>query len=709
MATNSASNPPSPNAGVYAPLGPNQARLIEILPSDDDDQPVSCLLRTAELTPDLHYAALSYVWGDPKVTRDILINGHILPVTTNLACALWYFRKGGFPNNELTGKIRFLWVDALCINQEDTAERSHQVTLMGTIYRNASSVLSWLEDPELGHINTVFPLIRGLPSKMESIAQSWDKDAWERDKDGCLTATRRAGLEWLLSEPEKMRPFMKLSKCTYWTRIWIVREMALAKIPIIHWFICGHDSVNFTQLALFDAWILFIFKAEFELALDIFTVGSRMVWRLVHLAVQDLIANTLFELEAIETFMEIDGRDKLVDRIVRGDPLFSLAHLLEGPGHADLSRSTCLFDKVQVAGIRTFATDPRDMVYSVLDLSYTDIVPDYTKSVREVYLNVVGNEATRLAGSYLQLSGRAYNIENEHNLPSWLPDFTNQATCAYISITYRPKLLKGFKLLEGIKFREPEIVNQETLRIQGAALDSIKHVKRIPGYCKDHDKMIYQLCVDYLVDWMVPNEAARGEYGVGSWLCRLNRPLEKLLAALRWDAPDDDEVSHFRCFCGPRMPVYTWEFMIFLLTGSNILSEGEMKDAKRRLELPSVIPLEKFMAHCLVDLEKVTSKDEDNNEGHWNFWYRGITPDMLLFQTYGGRLGVGPNGLKPGDTVCVVDRAPSPIVLRKDDLSENESSPLVHMGACFVVGLLDEKPAEMVKRGELEIETFEIH
>ncbi|KAI1660251.1 hypothetical protein F4813DRAFT_351430 [Daldinia decipiens] len=82
---------------------------------------------------------------------------------------------------------------------------------------------------------------------------------------------------------------------------------------------------------------------------------------------------------------------------------------------------------------------------------------------------------------------------------------------------------------------------------------------------------------------------------------------------------------------------------------------------------------------------------------------------MSLFQTYGGRLGIGPDGLKPGDAVCLIDGAPSPILLRKDDLSEKEDSPLVHMGARFIVGLSDEKPAEMIKRGELEIETFKIH
>lgn len=69
-------------------------RLINILPTDNpDDEPVSCCLHSTELTPDLKYAAISYVWGDAHVKRDIIVNGKTLSVTTNLASALWHFRK----------------------------------------------------------------------------------------------------------------------------------------------------------------------------------------------------------------------------------------------------------------------------------------------------------------------------------------------------------------------------------------------------------------------------------------------------------------------------------------------------------------------------------------------------------------------------------------------------------------------------------------
>jgi hypothetical protein len=44
---------------------------------------------------------------------------------------------------------RYLWIDALCINQDDDYERSAQVAIMGRIYQTARRVISWigLSDP----------------------------------------------------------------------------------------------------------------------------------------------------------------------------------------------------------------------------------------------------------------------------------------------------------------------------------------------------------------------------------------------------------------------------------------------------------------------------------------------------------------------------------------------------------------------------------
>lgn len=66
--------------------------------------------------------ALSYVWGDERKKASIIVNDHKIEVTLNLEAALRGFRDG----SEFHSKY-VLWVDAICINQEDLKERGHQV------------------------------------------------------------------------------------------------------------------------------------------------------------------------------------------------------------------------------------------------------------------------------------------------------------------------------------------------------------------------------------------------------------------------------------------------------------------------------------------------------------------------------------------------------------------------------------------------------
>ncbi|KAH0565027.1 hypothetical protein GP486_001579 [Trichoglossum hirsutum] len=76
------------------------------------------------------YEALSYVWGDQSITRPIVVDGQEIQVTANLEAALRHIRK---PDRTVV-----IWVDAICINQGDNAEKSHQVSMMHDIYRNCS-------------------------------------------------------------------------------------------------------------------------------------------------------------------------------------------------------------------------------------------------------------------------------------------------------------------------------------------------------------------------------------------------------------------------------------------------------------------------------------------------------------------------------------------------------------------------------------------
>jgi hypothetical protein len=82
------------------------------------------------------YKALSYVWGQENPTYEVQLNGKLKFVRENLWMALQQLR--------LVDKYRVLWVDAICINQENEDERKEQVQRMGDIYSKASTVLIWL-------------------------------------------------------------------------------------------------------------------------------------------------------------------------------------------------------------------------------------------------------------------------------------------------------------------------------------------------------------------------------------------------------------------------------------------------------------------------------------------------------------------------------------------------------------------------------------
>ncbi|KAF1355790.1 HET-domain-containing protein, partial [Lizonia empirigonia] len=128
------------NAYPGEPLGSDQIRLIRLRPGKWTDPIVCKLYNTQQINAQgdcVHYCALSYVWGSRGVTRPILLAGQTYHITVNLERALRYSR-----HHYLDGMI--LWVDALCIDQTDMKERTHQVQLMGQIYSKCSKMIIYL-------------------------------------------------------------------------------------------------------------------------------------------------------------------------------------------------------------------------------------------------------------------------------------------------------------------------------------------------------------------------------------------------------------------------------------------------------------------------------------------------------------------------------------------------------------------------------------
>jgi len=116
------------------------------------------ILQLSDVDPNgtLSYAAISYVWGDPGITSPLICDGATVSVTSNLLEALSTIWKG-YP-------WRQLWADAISITQDNLAERNHQVSLMGDIFRSADNVFVSL-GPALRGGNLYWNLLKSFMTR----------------------------------------------------------------------------------------------------------------------------------------------------------------------------------------------------------------------------------------------------------------------------------------------------------------------------------------------------------------------------------------------------------------------------------------------------------------------------------------------------------------------------------------------------------------
>ena len=124
----------------YKPLDAKnkEVRLLEVQPVEEDFLPLRCSIQHASLNSDPApaYETISYVWGNPNTKEFIEIDGTEYSFPASSAAAI---RRMRLPN-----RSRILWIDAICINQNDLDERAKQVAMMGDVYRNSKGNLIYL-------------------------------------------------------------------------------------------------------------------------------------------------------------------------------------------------------------------------------------------------------------------------------------------------------------------------------------------------------------------------------------------------------------------------------------------------------------------------------------------------------------------------------------------------------------------------------------
>jgi hypothetical protein len=215
--------------------------LILLPPASSDDPELRCHLTTTEISDSPSYEALSYCWGTEALTERIHLPSGTLAITKNLATGLRRLRYRDRP--------RHLWVDAVCINQQDDQEKGHQVAFMAQIFRNAECVLVWLGEGN-AEIHAGIETIRKLADSAWKYGLSSDQPffhavhltekLWDKN-NGISAALLR--LSWGIDYTSLNAFFAQ----AWFDRLWVVQEFVLAsRVEILN---C-HDLLSYEEVLL---------------------------------------------------------------------------------------------------------------------------------------------------------------------------------------------------------------------------------------------------------------------------------------------------------------------------------------------------------------------------------------------------------------------------------------------------------------------------
>ena len=281
--------------------------------------------------------------------------------------------------------------DALCINQDDIEEKSHQVQMMAKIYKSCVDVLAWL-GPADEESDTAMEKFESIGNKaIEAGIQDFraaDMANWFEpggDERVCrikVTLNELAVKEGLGLFHHSMVPF---SKRDYWTRVWIVQEISLTRTVTI---VCGSKRLSFTNFG----------------AASNFCAFAR--WTL---HTRSLIGSGHAPSAAPNVLIGARRRYNLETGVEE-----SLRSILQ---------RTCI---LRPAGDLLKATDTRDKIYGLLGLASDSkklgILPKYGKSATEVYAYVA---RAMIADGHTTILAWCQQPTGVKQFPSWVPDFSS--------------------------------------------------------------------------------------------------------------------------------------------------------------------------------------------------------------------------------------------------------------------------------------------
>ncbi|KAJ4392345.1 hypothetical protein N0V93_005971 [Gnomoniopsis smithogilvyi] len=187
----------------------------------DSDRLTSESITSGTPTKSVSYEALSWRWGNESEDKYAIMiktsdGERKKRVSETLGLALKYLRYQTKP--------RMIWIDALCIDQNNFDERSSQVAMMDRLYTGASQICVWLgkDDPDSRKA------IKFIKEEINEL----------RDFDKLCKNSKHA---------EKWRALLGLMQRDWFSRRWVVQELALARKATIY---CGPDKIEWRELAI---------------------------------------------------------------------------------------------------------------------------------------------------------------------------------------------------------------------------------------------------------------------------------------------------------------------------------------------------------------------------------------------------------------------------------------------------------------------------
>jgi Heterokaryon incompatibility protein (HET) len=366
---------PPVNAGAqlftYKALEPGYLRLLKRVPQPDPNILMFEFLSAPFTSVKDQYSAISYCWGNLPTDRKLaLADGSYLPITAKVEEILRNVLAWSFGDTKQT-----LWLDAVCINQDDLAEKSFQIPMMGNIYDHASSVEIWLDSGN----DSAASLGQSLQSR--SMTMATFTAGFFRADDGYN------------HPPYSTEEIVELMWSPWFERAWVVQEFCYGK----------NHQFHFRGITLTILFLKMVYDWSSDLAFGraVDRNGERC-----DIPIPPMIKNltNMFTLRDRINFNAVKGRRIYLD------PLEDIL---------------CRFYTLK-------ASKPHDKIYAMLGLAtggWTELItPDYTRPAPAIYLDVMeamfdrGTDFCMLGFAGLAASRPLFR--DVSGIPSWLPDFS---------------------------------------------------------------------------------------------------------------------------------------------------------------------------------------------------------------------------------------------------------------------------------------------